>query len=371
MPMFAARPRRAGMPIPGGQLPIAGATLPVVPPPAPRSNMNVQTLAPSAIPKTPNPAIPPGDFTPASILNQYNAASEGAKSTNEFRYDDILKQYDALKTGGAAAYGDFANQQLSDFKASQAPVLQGMNDRYTRNMKDLEGAGQQEASDIRDSWASQGANAQQDLTARGLGGTTIMPTMKQGIQRQQNNDLGRLNERVRQQRIDTDSRLSGDALGALSAFNQTYADAAKNYGNQNFAFQTGVTKDALNFQERRDDVGPDFGQYAQLAMKLGAGGATVPGGSAATGAGAGGPAGGGAGGAGAPGSAVAAKPLAPYMNKTVGGSMIDQGNSQFNIGMPGLGTYKGTQADAPTYLTQAWADYMRNRPQPGSPYYKG
>jgi hypothetical protein len=60
--------------------------------------------------------------------------------------------------------------------------------------------------------------------------------MNAGTDRETNDSLGRSNERVRQQTLDTDAKLSGDKLG---------------------------------FLERRTDEYPDFSAYSNLMMGLG------------------------------------------------------------------------------------------------------
>ena len=142
----------------------------------------------------------------------------------QFMFQDFQKKYDTARGANEQRYAD---------------VLGGYRDRYDTGMKTLENMGQQELSDVRDSWRDRGAQAQSQLAGLGMAGTTIAPTMAAGNQRDANADAGRVNERLRRERL--------------------------GYGGQ-------FSKDTLDFMERRTDEYPDIGMYANLAMQMGQGG---------------------------------------------------------------------------------------------------
>ena len=139
----------------------------------------------------------------SDLLNQYNAAYAQARAANEARYAEILGGY---------------TQMLSD-------ALQTM-----------EGMGAQEAKDIAADWGAKTQADLTDLTSRGFAGSTVMPSIKTGGERQKQDALARLRERLRQQRL---------------------------------SVQTGIQGQKLGFMERRTDTYPDMGMYASLAKGLG------------------------------------------------------------------------------------------------------
>ena len=142
----------------------------------------------------------------ADVLSQYQQAMDDANAANDLRYQ------------------------------------QGMNmlgDRYTRGMGYLDNAGQQEGADIRQDYHNLGTRIDQDLISRGLSGTTIRPTQQMGVQRELSSSLGRMNERLAQQKVATDAQLSGDIAG---------------------------------FLERREDQAPDISQMLALMQAAGQGG---------------------------------------------------------------------------------------------------
>ena len=150
--------------------------------------------------------------------------------------------------GGGGGYGgneffdayqsamDRANQEN---EARYRDILEGQQARYERGMGLLEGAGNQERADINEAYDAQGAALRQGVISRGLGNSSVSDTMQMGNLRERSNSMGRLNDRLIQQRMAADAQLSGDVL---------------------------------NFMERREDSGPDYNQLAQLAQMLGRGG---------------------------------------------------------------------------------------------------
>ena len=146
-----------------------------------------------------------GGGSPSELAREYQRAMDRANQENEARYQDVL--------GGTQA-------------------------RYERGMGMLEGAGNQERQDINEAYDASGAAMRQGLVSRGLNNSTILDTMQMGNQRERTASLGRLNDRLIQQRLAQDANLSGDVL---------------------------------NFMERKTETGPDLNQLIQLEQLLGAG----------------------------------------------------------------------------------------------------
>lgn len=144
-------------------------------------------------------------------------AGVGGASGNNL-YDAFQKAMDDANRANEQRYQD---------------TLAGTQNRYERNMNYLEGAGQQEARDINQAYAQQAARTNQDLINRGLRTSTIASNLQAGNERERLNDQGRLQERLRQQRIATDAGLSGDVLSLM---------------------------------ERRNDIAPDMNQLIALAQ---------------------------------------------------------------------------------------------------------
>lgn len=187
-----------------------------------------------------------GGGLPGSYLDAYNEA----RAANEQRYEDIL-------TG----YQDRSNQYQENAAGLRDDVLNGYDARYQRGMQNLEGLGNQEKIDVQRQFGELAAANQQDLVNRGLTGTTIMPTMRQGILREQTDALSRINERLQNQRLGLDASLSGDGLSAQERLGQSILSGT-----------AGMQGDTLQFAERRSDTYPDFNQLAALAQSYGAAG---------------------------------------------------------------------------------------------------
>lgn len=141
------------------------------------------------------------------LYGSYQTAYDEARQANVGRYEGILGQYGAL---------------------------------HTRAMGLLENLGDQERSDIRQRYAGREATGMQDLVSRGLSGTTLLPNLRMGVERDQSAELRRLGEGLRRERL---------------------------------GYDVGLTQSKLGFMERRTDAYPDYGQLMQLAMARGQGGA--------------------------------------------------------------------------------------------------
>lgn len=172
------------------------------------------------------------------VQNQANTA----KQANETRYDAILNRdtagmQNAFMTWLTSKYPNATTEQLNGLVASPqiqamynqqnpgaAASFGGYRDRYTRNMGYLEGAGQQAETDIRNDYNKSNNKSQMDLMKRGLGSSTIMANQNASTERRKQDAVGRLKESLRRERIDADSRLSGDTLQFMERRNDTYPD---------------------------------------------------------------------------------------------------------------------------------------------------
>lgn len=133
-----------------------------------------------------------------ALWNDFQSKQTQANAANDNRYKDILGGYDQIM-------GTFDN------------------------------AGAQQAADINQGARNQGAQVQQNLVSSGLAGTTVMPTLQAGVERQRVANQARLNEQLQGQRA-------------------------------------GMAKNRLDFMERRTDQAPDPNMYMNLIQKIGEGG---------------------------------------------------------------------------------------------------
>lgn len=147
-----------------------------------------------------------------SLVEQFQAATDRANQANEQRYQQILSGYEGLRG---------------------------------RTMSDLQGLGRQERADIDRVYRGLGSDVYQRLVNRGFANSSLLGTMRQGVERERTSAYGRLNDRLAQQRIGADLAISQGQFGVM---------------------------------ERRNDVGPDPALLVQLAQQFGASG-LGPGGS--------------------------------------------------------------------------------------------
>lgn len=287
MPLYTAGNRRGAVPyFPPAAAP--AATPAAVPPAGTLWQNGGQAM-------TWNPqSAPGGALTPQGIMDMYTKQYNAAGAANTQRYNDILGQWNAYGQKSAAdtqAQGQalldqyhnmWTTEQSQQAQASQA-LAQAQQERLDRARRLVEGAGLQEGSDIRDSAAAQAAAAQQSLSDRGMGGTTISANYAMGSERAKNAELARLNERINSQKLGVESGIGGDVLQSQAQQNAQRIAAAQAYnmggsglmerltGNAQ-ANNARIMEEKLAFQNSLNQTYPDMGNYAQLMTKLGQGG---------------------------------------------------------------------------------------------------
>ena len=134
---------------------------------------------------------------------------------------------------------DFQTQQDASQAANlerYSDILGQYGDLHARTMAGFEGFGEAQRQQLGQRYEGLQTRSQQDMVSRGLTGTTIAPTVAAGIEGQRSQDLMALDQSINQQMLNA-------ALG--------------------------ITQAMLGFMERREDVGPNMGDLAQLAESLG------------------------------------------------------------------------------------------------------
>lgn len=170
-------------------------------------------------------------------------------------------------------------------------LMKGYQDRYERNMENLENARANELSRIDEDYQKRAATNMQDLVSRGLRNSSVAATSNMGVERARQQSIADVNEAVRKERMAADMNLSGDRLAAqrdalgvqadLSGQTLGFGEQANRtqndlYGDQ-LRFQTGAntTQNALagqrlNFTESTKSDYPGWEDAAQYAQALGA-----------------------------------------------------------------------------------------------------
>jgi len=140
-------------------------------------------------------------------------------------------------TGGSAggnSYLDAYNQAKAANESRYAAIRGGADDtegamggylgRYGRGMGYIDSLSNQQEMDAREAGQSRMSSMNQDLTSRGLTGTTIKPTQEALINRETDANVRRIQDSANQQRIATDAKLSGDQLGFMERRTDAYPD---------------------------------------------------------------------------------------------------------------------------------------------------
>jgi len=124
----------------------------------------------------------------------------------------ITTSYRQPAAGSSLPGAPLAQDQLGQITGGLGSLVNAYNQAYTqarsaneaRYNQMLQLAGQttnQRAADIRGSYGQQQAGMMQNLARLGMANTTIAPTMKMGIQREQQASLDRLADQMQQTRL--------------------------------------------------------------------------------------------------------------------------------------------------------------------------
>lgn len=181
---------------------------------------------------------------------KYNVYKDGKPSTEtayQKAMSDIRSDPTARTIPSTSSGGNTGNQLIADMTKAQAEakaanearyqeILGGYDQRYGDVMQSISGLGQTARDDLTERYRQASARGKQDMVDRGLTGTTVMPNMQRGYDRDYNRGLGGIEESLRRQQADTQANLQGDRLA---------------------------------FMERRTDAYPDVSAYSNILNQLG------------------------------------------------------------------------------------------------------
>ncbi len=148
-------------------------------------------------------------------------AIKAANDENTRRYDEGLANIRGLRSEILPALQRSGRELVRSLqeaygmsKEQAAGLTKQFEDRYSRVMKRLEGAGDQERKDISTAFRVDANNQVAGLTQRGLGSTSMVNAVRNAATEGTADSIGRLNERLRREYTDADLALSGDVMAS-------------------------------------------------------------------------------------------------------------------------------------------------------------
>ena len=181
------------------------------------------------------------------LTDEYQTAYNEAKAANEARYQEIL-------TGYKTRYGT----AMEGLATSRGAVTGKLASNRAEVMSNLEGLGEAELAGIGRQYNKERSSVAQQLISSGLHSTTVAPAVQSGVTRREGYAVGEAQERLRREKLGYISQLGAQELQAL-----------KELSAQELMMQTGMTKEELDFMERREDEYPSESLYVQLMQGLG------------------------------------------------------------------------------------------------------
>ncbi len=138
----------------------------------------------------------------------------GATGIEQQQSDELIKRDEARFAEGTDLQRSQLTRLVAQSKGLTNQVAGGFGDLRTRTLADLAKVGGQERIDINRRFGAAQTRSTQDLTARGLGSSTILSSVGSGIERGRSDALGGLAERLRLARANADERITGNQLAA-------------------------------------------------------------------------------------------------------------------------------------------------------------
>lgn len=160
--------------------------------------------------------------TAKSALSQSSGARGGTGSLSQ----SIQEQFEKANAANEARYAAIRGGE-SDIDAAQGGY-KGLRDR---SLGYVDAISNQQEQDAERQAQQRSSAVKQGLYSAGMSGTTVAPTLQMGQDRERDAEIRRIQDAKMQQRLGTD---------------------------------IGTTGEGLRFMERREDVAPQYGMYAQM-----------------------------------------------------------------------------------------------------------
>jgi len=197
--------------------------------------------------KNPSNYAASSEINRRQLVGEYQTAYTAAKTANEARYQEILTGYKTRYGTAMEHLGQTRTGITGKLASTREEVLSG-----------LEGLGEAELAGIGRRYTQERASVSQQLISSGLHSTTVAPSVIGGVTRREGYAVGEAQERLRRERLGYISQLGAQELQSL-----------KQLSDQELLMKTGLTKEELDFMERREDEYPSESLYVQLMQGLG------------------------------------------------------------------------------------------------------
>lgn len=144
--------------------------------------------------------LPSGALGRAYVQNgQYGYRVRDVAGTSRFQPFQNQPQRVPLFISNPQAY---QRQKLSDeMQQAMDEAKEQTEKRYEESMKDLENVGAQERADIGTRFDASRSGVNQALISSGLSGTSVLPSMQRGVERERTSALNRLATDLARERI--------------------------------------------------------------------------------------------------------------------------------------------------------------------------
>jgi len=184
--------------------------------------------------------------------------------------DSYSKQFggmsdEAIKKGDA-----LASQQSGKYSELESIINAAFGDRTKQGMSMLQGLGNQERKDLAQDYKNLASQQQSRMISSGLGNTTLSASLLAGTERQKQDDMRRLNDRLNREQFDAYAGLTGDQLNTQGALGMDVLGKQSQLGqwsiDNNYSKQGDALMNSYNLQMTPYNAATDLTKFQTAAM---------------------------------------------------------------------------------------------------------
>lgn len=200
----------------------------------------------------------------ASIKKSYSDLIDNATGDYAGKSRNLYNAYNANANDMLRRQREAGDSVLAAYDSNMRPVTDYAQKRYSDVMGILDTSGDQEKKDIQQQFNTYGSRALSNAVDRGLTGTTILPNLQVGVERERAGALGNLNTRLRDQKAGYASNLSADVLDVLGGVQSGRQATQSKYADLLESLFQDTSRGNFDLQRDREEGASDLGTQLRL-----------------------------------------------------------------------------------------------------------
>lgn len=219
-----------------------------------------------------------------TLINAQTSAFNEGRQLNDLRYDDLVTLYTVML--------DKTETELNSIKSDDSTydslvdsIISSMDTDYSTFATAVDALmddfGDSELNRINTRFAALLAEGKQGLLDRGMYNSTVYDTIASGIEREKQNAITELNDKINERELSVEDRkikMRTEIRDRILAARDRLRLFLSRSDESHVALRNKVAEAMFSFMERREDTYPSIDSMAEVAASLGAGAVNHPGG---------------------------------------------------------------------------------------------